>query len=280
LTSDFKMPLVSILVPLYNAQEFITHTLNSIFSQDYIHLEVIIVDDCSTDASFQIVSDYLAARNERRIKLFRNEKNLGPEGNWNKALSLANGKYIKLVCSDDTLEPGALTKQVKVFENPENSGVALVTGSRVIINSKGERLGQRGNFKNGRLSSILAMKQVIRAGTNPLGEPAAGLFKKTDAHKIGGYRMYSPYAIDVDFWMRLLQLGDLWFISEPISTFRISKKSCSSIIGLRQSKDFRTFIYRSEAENPVVISRFDSLIGSLKSMPLGILRVAYFKIFA
>jgi hypothetical protein len=151
---------------------------------------------------------------------------------------------------------------------------------RVIINSKGARLGQRGNFKNGRLLSILAMKQVIRAGTNPLGEPAAGMFKRSDAQKIGGYRMYSPYAIDVDFWMRLLQLGDLWFISEPVSTFRISKKSCSSIIGLRQSQDFRTFIYRAEAENPVIISPFDSLIGSMKSIVLGFLRVAYFKLLA
>ena len=273
-------PLISVLVPLYNAAEYILETLRSILSQDYSNLEVIVVDDCSKDASFQIVHEFITTQNESRIKLFKNETNLGPESNWNKALSLATGKYIKLVCSDDTLEPGAISKQVAIFENPENSGLALVAGSRIVINSKGTRLGQRGNFKGGRLSSILAMKQVIRAGTNPLGEPAAGMFKKADAQKIGGYRFYSPYAIDVDFWMRLLQLGDLWFVPEAISTFRISKDSCSSLIGLRQSKDFRMFIYRSERENPLVIRPIDSIIGSLKSMVLGVLRVIYFKILA
>jgi glycosyltransferase involved in cell wall biosynthesis len=280
MTSHLEKPLISVLVPLYNAAEYILETLRSILSQDFSNIEVIVVDDCSKDASFQLVRDFMATQNEGRIKLFKNETNLGPEGNWNKALSLATGKYIKLVCSDDTLEPGALSKQVAIFENPENSGLSLVAGSRIVINSKGIRLGKRGNLKGGRLSSMVAMKQVIRAGTNPLGEPAAGMFIRTDAQKIGGYRFYSPYAIDVDFWMRLLQLGDLWFVPEAISTFRISKESCSSMIGLRQSKDFRLFISRSEQENPLVIRPIDSIIGSFKSMVLGVLRVLYFKIFA
>ena len=238
------------------------------------------VDDCSSDGSFEVVAEFVRDQNESRIQLIENDKNLGPEGNWNKSLRLANGSYVKLVCSDDTLEPQAISKQVDVFENPENIGLALVTGPRVVINSAGKRMRTRGAFQRGRLSSLIAMKRVIRSGTNPLGEPAAGMFRKVDAEKVGGYRIYAPYAIDVDFWIRLLQLGDLWFLPDPVSTFRISSKSWSSNIGLRQSRDFRTFIKRAKQENSLVISSLDVCIGSMKSIILGFLRVLYFKLLA
>jgi glycosyltransferase involved in cell wall biosynthesis len=278
-TTDHR-PLVSVLIPLYNSADYIRDTLDSILTQDYRNLEVIVVDDGSTDKSFEVVQDYIQNQKESRIQLHKNETNLGPEGNWNKTLQLAQGFYVKLVCSDDTLEPHAISKQVSIFENSQNLGLSLVTGTRVVINSKGERLGTRGSFPPGRHSSPLAIKKVIRSGTNPLGEPAAGMFKKSDAAKIGGYRIYSPYAIDVDFWIRLLQLGDLWFISEPVSTFRISKKSWSSKIGLRQSKDFRKFIQRTASENQGVIDSLDAFIGSSKSFFLGLMRVIYFRFFA
>ena len=243
-------------------------------------LEVVVVDDCSNDRSFDLVADYIRSQNETRIHLLRNDKNLGPEGNWNLALQLAKGTYVKLVCSDDTLEPGALSKQIAIFENPKNTGLALVTGPRVVINSTGKRMGVRGNLPNGRISSSVAIKKVIRSGTNPLGEPAAGMFRKVDAEKIGGYRIYAPYAIDVDFWIRLLQRGDLWFMPDPVSTFRVSRQSWSSNIGLRQSLDFRKFIRRAKKENVLAITAIDAFIGSKKSIILGLLRVLYFKIFA
>lgn len=280
MTSVDQKPLVSVVIPLYNAGTYICETLRSILSQDYPNLEVIVVDDCSSDGSFEVVAEFIRDQNEARIQLTKNDKNLGPEGNWNNALELAKGFYVKLVCSDDTLEPHAISRQVRIFESSQNLGLSLVTGSRVVINSKGERLGTRGSFKAGRHSSLLAIKKVIRSGTNPLGEPAAGMFKKADAMKIGGYRIYSPYAIDVDFWIRLLQLGDLWFIKEPVSTFRISNKSWSSKIGLRQSRDFRKFIERTASENQGTINILDVFMGSIKSFFLGLMRVIYFKFFA
>jgi glycosyltransferase involved in cell wall biosynthesis len=275
-----QKPLVSVVIPLYNASAYILETLRSILSQDYPNLEVIVVDDCSKDRSFDLVAELIRSQNETRIQLLRNEQNLGPEGNWNRALQLARGPYVKLVCSDDTLEPGALSKQVAIFENPDHRGLALVTGPRVVINSSGKRMGIRGDMPKGRVSSLIAIKKVIRSGTNPLGEPAAGMFRKADAEKIGGYRIYAPYAIDVDFWIRLLQLGDLWFMSDSVSTFRISKQSWSSNIGLRQSLDFRKFIARAKQENSLVVSAADVFIGSQKSFILGFLRVLYFKLWA
>lgn len=275
-----QWPLVSVLIPLYNSADYILETIRSIINQDYANFEVIVVDDGSTDQSYEVVLDYIKSQDDNRIQLYKNETNLGPEGNWNRTLDLAKGHYVKLVCSDDTLEPRTISKQVAIFEASQNTGLSLVTGSRFIINAKGERLGMRGGFSAGRHSSLRAIKKIIRSGTNPLGEPAAGLFRKSDAMRIGGYRIYSPYAIDVDLWIRLLQLGDLWFISEPVSTFRISNKSWSSNIGLRQSKDFRIFIERSADENPNSISVLDVYIGSIKSSFLGIMRVIYFKFFA
>ncbi|MBI5591211.1 MAG: glycosyltransferase family 2 protein [Deltaproteobacteria bacterium] len=85
-------PLVSVLIPLYNADRFIEDMVRSVLNQSYSNLEVIITDDRSTDASVSKVLRF----NDPRIRLIVNEENLGPEKNWNKALAEAKGKYIKL----------------------------------------------------------------------------------------------------------------------------------------------------------------------------------------
>lgn len=98
--------LISIIIPMYNAERYILRTVKSVLNQTYKNTEIIILDNCSDDASCEIVSTI----SDSRICLIRNETNIGLNGSLNKGISLSKGKYIKFLCADDELEPECLEK--------------------------------------------------------------------------------------------------------------------------------------------------------------------------
>jgi glycosyltransferase involved in cell wall biosynthesis len=98
---DFK-PLVSVVMSTFNGQQYISQQLDTIIAQTYPAIEIVIVDDASTDNSFSIAQEYQAR--DQRIKLFRNEKNLGPNKSFEKGIGLASGEYIAISDQDDIWE--------------------------------------------------------------------------------------------------------------------------------------------------------------------------------
>lgn len=105
------MPLVSIITPCYNAQDFIARTIESVLNQTYQNWEMIIVDDLSIDKSLEILSKY--ALNESRVKIIKNDVNQGVGKSRNFAIHKAKGKYIAFLDSDDVWLSHKLEKQVK-----------------------------------------------------------------------------------------------------------------------------------------------------------------------
>ena len=99
-------PTVSVLTTCYNREAYIAETIESVLAQTFADFEYIIVDDCSKDGSFEIARSY--ASKDSRIRLYRNDSNLGDYPNRNKAASYARGKYLKFIDSDDLLYPHAL----------------------------------------------------------------------------------------------------------------------------------------------------------------------------
>lgn len=270
-------PLISILIPLYNAEPFIEDTLRSVLEQNYHNLEVIITDDRSTDAS---VSRVLRFR-DPRIRLIVNEENMGPEKNWNRALSEARGKYIKLACCDDLLEKDCIAKQAAVLEDPRFANVGLVSCSRFIINSQNRKILWRSFGKlSGRYDGRQIIKKIIRSGNNPVGEPAAGLFRSDMVEKNGGYRAVAPYVIDLDFWIRLLAKSDIYIISEPLCSFRISQNSWSARLNFRQLGDYLKMIDLAAAENRYILSRADILLGQMQCFVKTLLRILIFRLYS
>lgn len=106
--------LVSIIMPSYNTGKFIAETINSVLAQTYEQWEIIIVDDCSTDNTDEVVTPFLG---DNRIKYFKNEKNSGAAISRNRALREAKGKWIAFLDSDDLWEPEKLAKQIAFMEN-------------------------------------------------------------------------------------------------------------------------------------------------------------------
>ncbi len=104
----------------YNRQEYIAEAIKSVLASDYVNFELIIVDDASTDNTLAIARSF--AENEPRIKVYRNDTNLGDYPNRNKAASLAKGKYIKYVDSDDMIYPHSLAVMVQAMEKFPGAG--------------------------------------------------------------------------------------------------------------------------------------------------------------
>lgn len=105
-----EQPLVSVITPAYNAARFIDETIESVLSQTYTNWEMIIVDDCSTDNTVEIVQSYM--KKDNRIKLFQLEKNSGSGVARNKAMDEAQGRFIAFLDSDDLWLPEKLSRQI------------------------------------------------------------------------------------------------------------------------------------------------------------------------
>lgn len=106
--------LVSIIIPVYNAERFICDTIDSIKSQTYATWELFLVDDCSEDRSKAIIQEYM--KNDERIKYIKLEKNSGAALARNKGIELAKGKYICFLDADDKWEKIKLEKQIKFMK--------------------------------------------------------------------------------------------------------------------------------------------------------------------
>lgn len=107
-------PKVSILIPTYNREKIIEDTLKSAISQDYDNIEIIIVDDWSSDKTYNICQEY--SKKDNKIKLFRNEENLWPVLNWKKCIDYATWEYVKILFSDDLISNDFVSKTIKLFD--------------------------------------------------------------------------------------------------------------------------------------------------------------------
>ncbi|HEY9298812.1 MAG TPA: glycosyltransferase family 2 protein, partial [Phormidium sp.] len=113
-------PLVSICIPVYNAGKFIEPLLQCIQSNIYPYTEIIISDDASQDGSLKL----LRAANLPNCRIFTHSR-YGLVGNWNFCISQAQGKYIKFLFQDDTIEPSCITKMVALAEQDEAIGLVF-----------------------------------------------------------------------------------------------------------------------------------------------------------
>lgn len=232
-------PLVSVCLPVYNGARFLEAAVRSVLAQTYHHFELQVFDDASTDGSWAL----LQGIRDPRITLHRNDRNLGPEANWNQALAAARGKYIKLFHQDDLLAPECLEKQVRALEH--HPAAVLAFCQRHIIRPDGRRLMTRGGpWPEGLVGPETVVRRCVLAGTNLIGEPSAVLFTAEAARRAGEFDGRLPYVIDLDYWIRLLAQGPAYSLDEPLASFRLSPRQWSATIGRRQSAEFLAFLDR------------------------------------
>lgn len=263
------MTLVSVCIPTYNGAATIGYTVESVLAQTFDDFELVIVDDRSTDGTLDVVRSYT----DRRIRLLVNEVNLGPVENWNRALKASSGKYVKLVCHDDILYPHCLELQVAALESASDD-LSFAAGRRDVIDSRGRVIVRRRGLRGmrGAVEGSQAIRRAVRSGTNPFGETLCVLMRRTAAERCGGFRGHLPYAIDLDYWCRLLLLGPLWALEETVGAFRVVPTSWSHRIGRQQSAQTIQLFHSLREENPDVVRSHDVTIGTLRARALGLSR--------
>lgn len=138
-TEKQSAPLVSVIMPVYNAKEYISSAVNSILSQTHKNLELIIVDDCSNDGTQDILK--ILANQDIRIRLYRNKKKGFLSGSLNFALRKAKGEYIARMDADDISLPKRLEKQLSYLE--KHSDVVAVGCQEDIINAEDEIIADK-----------------------------------------------------------------------------------------------------------------------------------------
>lgn len=268
-------PTVSVCIPVFNTERFIAEAVESALGQTFQDLEVVIVDNASTDATPRILADL----RDPRVRVFRNEQNIGPGGNFNRAMSLAKGRYIKLLCADDILYPSCIEAQVAVLERDTRGEIALVCCAREVIDERGKRWMRRG-FPGapGRIDGRKAVAMTVRHGTNIFGEPGAILARTGAVRAARGFDSSYSYCIDLDFWCRLLSGGDLHVLDETLCAFRVSGGSWSSTLANRQHEEFGRFIQDVDDRGDSSLTRFDRVSGRLRSRASALFRQGFTRV--
>jgi glycosyltransferase involved in cell wall biosynthesis len=262
-------PLVSVCIPLYNGGPYIREAIESILAQTLTDWELVITDDGSTDGSAETVSSY----SDPRIRYVRNPERLGAEGNWNRCVSEARGVYCKLLCHDDRLHSDCLARQVAIFKNSGNSSVSLVTSARRIVSPEGKTiLTRRWKRRDQLIEGVRAIRQIVRSGTNLIGEPSAVLFRTSDWKESGKFSARYPYVIDLDFWFQLLRCRDCFYLTDPLCDFRVSAQSWSFQLLSQQSGQTMALFSEAARVSGASISGLDILFGSCKARLWAFLR--------
>ncbi len=268
-------PLVSVCIPAYRGGAVLGRTIESVLWQTLSDFELIIIDDNSPDDTVRVVESF----RDPRVRLLRNASNLGPEGNWSRCLTEARGRYFKLLPQDDVLDPECLAKQVAVLEDDPDEQLALVFCARRVIDAQDREVVARGypGSRGGRISGQAVTRQSARRGTNLLGEPGAVLFRLSLARRVGPFDASCAYVVDLDYWYRLLQHGDAYYLPERLAAFRVSSGSWSVAIGARQYDDFRRFLEKYRCLPQYGLGAIDVLVGKTMAGVNNVLRLMVYR---
>lgn len=181
-------PLVTVIVPSFNQGRFIRETLDSILSQDYRPLEVLVIDGASADETVAVLQSYASVPELK----WRSEPDNGVVDAVNKGLAAARGEIIAIQSSDDLYLPGAISAAVEFMHaHPE---VALVYGDVDLIDENSQVIGRDG-------LTAFDLKHYLGRFTY-IPQPSA-FFRADMIEQIGGWREEVSYAADADFWMRI-----------------------------------------------------------------------------
>jgi glycosyltransferase involved in cell wall biosynthesis len=217
------MPTVSVCLPVYNGAKYLGASIESVLAQSYQDFEILISDDCSTDQTSGVMETY--AKQDKRVKAWTNEKNLGHYPNYNACIEKASGKYIKLFAQDDLLHPDFLARFVLIFD--QNPKVGLVNCARNWLDADGKNISAESETdikltkpfaKDTVIPGIDALASTLGEAVNWLGEPSSQMFRAEFVD--GGFDVSFRQIGDLEYNYRLLLRGDYYFIADTLCYFR------------------------------------------------------------
>jgi glycosyltransferase involved in cell wall biosynthesis len=236
-------PLVSVIIPAFDAAEHIRQALNSVLSQTYRTLEIIVVDDGSSDATIAIVDEFL--KKDIRFRLIR-QSNLGVGAARNTAIRKARGKYIAPLDADDFWFPKKLEKQVACMEQ-SGGETGLVYCWNTLIDEHGNSLGNADPYAvEGRLRHVLLLR-------NFLGNASTPLFRAAALEKVGLYltRAEQGGAQGCEDWDLALRIAETFSV-RLVPEFQVAYRQTNSSMSLQtesMAASFAVLMRRARQRN-------------------------------
>jgi len=227
-----SMPKVSILIPVFNRKDYITECIQSALDQTFTDFEVVVVDNASEDGTWKICQQFALA--DQRVRIFRNQSNIGPVLNWKRCIEEAKGVYGKLLFSDDTMAPAFLERAMPLLDRRE---VGFVF-SAVDFGTEPRQGGV--SYKYAKESGIYPVADFIDAslfgGDTPIS-PGCAVFRMGDLKKnllleipSPSIRDFASHGAGPDLLLYLLTaktFPSFAFINEPLCFFRSHEGSIS-----------------------------------------------------
>ena len=232
------VPRVSVCVPSYNHSRFLAQTLDSILSQTYLDLEIIIVDDGSTDNSFEIAQRY-QSEHPSKIRLYThaNNQNLGTSETVNAAFAKVRGEYWMGLPSDDLLHPNKIERQVQFLD--QHKDIGWVYSYANYIDDTGELL--QGLFGEDISRDAAPVEAMIRGNRVP---GMTALMRRSISEKVGLHDASLVYS-DWHYWVRMTAAAKVGFINEPLVYYRVHGSNTS--IGVDRDINLARFVEVTQA---------------------------------
>lgn len=262
------MPKISIVLPSYNGQKYIRQSIESVINQTFKDWELIVVNDCSSDRTKEIVKEYLSK--DRRINLINNDMNYKLPRSLNIGFEAARGEYLTWTSDDNLYKPFAVEKMLQFLET--NKQYFMVRADMEMIDDMGKRISYSPEFRNG---SIYMQNYV----------GACFLYRRQVMEKVGEYDTALFGVEDYDYWLRAYEIfGEIASISEPLYEYRVHGESVSqtkkSIVDINRKQMYlkhMDFIVKSVSD-PIVLTKIYMWIATAgitrSDMPIKLLEAA------
>jgi glycosyltransferase involved in cell wall biosynthesis len=209
-----KNPKVSVIMSVYNGEKYLRQAIESILNQTFSDFEFIIVDDGSTDKTFEILEGYM--KNDSRIKVIRNERNIGLTKSLNKAIKISQGDYIARMDADDVSLPERLEKQIELLKSNQNLG--CVGCNALIIDDEGKPI-KKVTLPKTNLNQYVQKRNCFIHGTLT--------FPKYVIEEVQGYDEKMKLAQDYDLILRISKRYKLGLVDDFLYKLRIGKSTIS-----------------------------------------------------
>jgi glycosyltransferase involved in cell wall biosynthesis len=216
LQSTTMIPVISVVMPVYNAAAYLSAAVDSILAQTFTDFELIAIDDGSTDASLEILQQM--AERDSRIRII-SRPNTGIVGALNDGVARAQGEFVARMDADDVALPHRFERQLGFLR--ETPGCVAVGSALLLMDSDGDPIGVQQWA-----TTHEEIDRLLLTGWSGLAHPTA-MIRKAALQQVGGYRSEYEWVEDKDLWLRLAEIGQLANLSEPLLRYRVHETSLS-----------------------------------------------------
>ena len=209
-----RRPLISVVMPAYNVQDYIGRAIESILNQTLKDFELIIINDASTDKTLSIIKEY--SKRDSRIRIINNKRNLQIAESLNKAIRTARSNIIARMDADDFSFPNRLEIQYELLNS--NQEIAIVGADMIVVNQKGGEI-----FERKYPASSIELKKIMFK-YSPFAHPVV-MFRKDVFEKFGGYNRDLVPCEDIDLWFKIGSEYKFASVPMPLLKYTLITKS-------------------------------------------------------